>query len=251
MGQRPISYAFLVRSQWMSPKQPVSIMLGRENPKVALLSNGEEPGKGNHAVKEAFELLQQSSLNFVGNIEGRDLFAGNVDVVVCDGFVGNVVVKQAEGLATSLGRLLKGEMRRGFFGKIGTMEELLIADPEVGRAICLEIERQVGKLEMIASENFVSTAVRQAQGSVLTHKYAEGYPGKRYYGGCEYVDLVEELARNRVKTLFGAEYANVQPHSGSQANMTPPVAAGADSGLIPTEPGHNGPHPPGFQAGRP
>jgi len=105
------------------------------------------------------------------------------------------------------------------------MEELLIADPEVGRAICLEIERQVGKLEMIASENFVSTAVRQAQGSVLTHKYAEGYPGKRYYGGCEYVDLVEELARNRVKTLFGAEYANVQPHSGSQANMAVYFAA--------------------------
>lgn len=96
-------------------------MLGRENPKVALLSNGEEAGKGNHLVKEAFELLRASSLNFVGNVEGRDLFVGDVDVVVCDGFVGNVVVKQAEGLATSLGRLLKGELRRGFFGKIGTM----------------------------------------------------------------------------------------------------------------------------------
>lgn len=96
-------------------------MLGRDNPKVALLSNGEEPGKGNHVVKDAFELLRASSLNFVGNIEGRDLFVGDVDVVVCDGFVGNVVVKQAEGLATSLGRLLKGELRRGFFGKIGTM----------------------------------------------------------------------------------------------------------------------------------
>ena len=96
-------------------------MLGRDNPKVALLSNGEEPGKGNHVVKEAFDLLRASSLNFVGNIEGRDLFLGDVDVVVCDGFVGNVVVKQAEGLATSLGRLLKGELRRGFFGKIGTM----------------------------------------------------------------------------------------------------------------------------------
>ncbi len=96
-------------------------MLGRPNPAVALLSNGEESGKGNMLVKEAFELLRLSSLNFVGNIEGRDLFTGNVDVVVCDGFVGNVVVKQAEGLATSLGRLLKGELRRGFFGKIGTM----------------------------------------------------------------------------------------------------------------------------------
>ncbi len=99
------------------------------------------------------------------------------------------------------------------------MDELLISDPEVGRAVALEIERQTGKLEMIASENFVSTAVRQAQGSVMTHKYAEGYPGKRYYGGCEYVDVAEDLARDRVKALFGAEYANVQPHSGSQANM--------------------------------
>jgi len=96
-------------------------MLGRVNPAVALLSNGEESGKGNLLVKEAFDLLRLSSLNFVGNIEGRDLFTGNVDVVVCDGFVGNVVVKQAEGLASSLGRLLKGELRRGFFGKIGTM----------------------------------------------------------------------------------------------------------------------------------
>ena len=98
------------------------------------------------------------------------------------------------------------------------MEELLIADPEVGRAVCLEIERQTGKLEMIASENFVSTAVRQAQGSVMTNKYAEGYPGKRYYGGCEHVDKVEQLAIDRAKQLFGADYANVQPHSGSQAN---------------------------------
>ncbi|EHJ47856.1 Glycine hydroxymethyltransferase [Solidesulfovibrio carbinoliphilus subsp. oakridgensis] len=105
------------------------------------------------------------------------------------------------------------------------MEELLIADPEVGRAVCLEIERQTGKLEMIASENFVSVAVRQAQGSVLTHKYAEGYPGKRYYGGCEYVDIAEDLARDRVKELFGATYANVQPHSGSQANMAVYFAA--------------------------
>ncbi len=105
------------------------------------------------------------------------------------------------------------------------MEELLIADPEVGRAVCLEIDRQTGKLEMIASENFVSVAVRQAQGSVLTHKYAEGYPGKRYYGGCEYVDIAEDLARDRAKALFGAQYANVQPHSGSQANMAVYFAA--------------------------
>jgi len=92
-------------------------------------------------------------------------------------------------------------------------------DPEVYQAIKNEQHRQNTKLELIASENFVSPAVLQAAGTVLTNKYAEGYPGKRYYGGCEYVDVVEDLARNRVKELFGAEYANVQPHSGSQANM--------------------------------
>jgi glycine hydroxymethyltransferase len=99
------------------------------------------------------------------------------------------------------------------------MDELYLQDQEVGRAIVLEMERQTGKLELIASENFVSPAVRQAQGSVLTHKYAEGYPGKRYYGGCEYVDLAENLAVERAGRLFAAEYVNVQPHSGSQANM--------------------------------
>jgi len=93
-----------------------------------------------------------------------------------------------------------------------------LQDPEVARAIELEEGRQVNKIELIASENFVSRAVMAAQGSVLTNKYAEGYPGKRYYGGCEYVDIVENLARNRVKKLFGAEHANVQPHSGAQAN---------------------------------
>ncbi|ABB39229.1 Glycine hydroxymethyltransferase [Oleidesulfovibrio alaskensis G20] len=99
------------------------------------------------------------------------------------------------------------------------MDELLIQDPEVGRAIVQEVERQTGKLELIASENFVSPAVRAAQGSVLTHKYAEGYPGKRYYGGCEFVDVAENLAIDRACEIFGAQYANVQPHSGSQANM--------------------------------
>jgi len=99
------------------------------------------------------------------------------------------------------------------------MEELFIQDPEIAEAIAGEIDRQVGKLELIASENFTSPAVRQAMGSVLTHKYAEGYPGKRYYGGCEFVDVVEDIARDRAKVLFGAGYANVQPHSGSQANM--------------------------------
>ena len=92
-------------------------------------------------------------------------------------------------------------------------------DPEIFGAIKNETGRQAGKLELIASENFVSNAVIQALGSTLTNKYAEGYPGKRYYGGCEYVDVAEDLARDRAKELFGAEYANVQPHSGSQANM--------------------------------
>ncbi|GAB6172769.1 serine hydroxymethyltransferase [Paradesulfitobacterium aromaticivorans] len=91
-------------------------------------------------------------------------------------------------------------------------------DPEVAQAIAQEENRQRNKIELIASENFVSRAVMAAQGSVLTNKYAEGYPGKRYYGGCEYVDVVEDLARNRIKELFGAEHANVQPHSGAQAN---------------------------------
>ena len=92
-------------------------------------------------------------------------------------------------------------------------------DPEVAKAIRLETERQARNLELIASENFVSEAVLEAVGSVLTNKYAEGYPGRRYYGGCEHVDTAEELARERAKELFGAEHVNVQPHSGSQANM--------------------------------
>ena len=92
-------------------------------------------------------------------------------------------------------------------------------DPEVWAAIQAEAERQQFGLEMIASENYTSVPVMQAVGSVLTNKYAEGYPGKRYYGGCEHVDVVEDLARDRAKDLFGAEFANVQPHSGSQANM--------------------------------
>ena len=91
-------------------------------------------------------------------------------------------------------------------------------DPEIAALLDGELERQRGGLEMIASENFVPKAVLQAQGSVLTNKYAEGYPGRRYYGGCEWVDRVENLARDRAKALFGAEYANVQPHSGAQAN---------------------------------
>jgi len=92
-------------------------------------------------------------------------------------------------------------------------------DPELWKAMSLERKRQREKLELIASENYASPAVLEAVGSVLTNKYAEGYPGKRYYGGCEFVDMAEDLARNRAKVLFGADHANVQPHSGSQANM--------------------------------
>ncbi len=99
------------------------------------------------------------------------------------------------------------------------MESHLKKDPEIFNVLQSEINRQTNKLELIASENFVSPAVLEATGSVLTNKYAEGYPGKRYYGGCEFVDMAEDLARERLKKLFSAEYVNVQPHSGSQANM--------------------------------
>ena len=112
------------------------------------------------------------------------------------------------------------------------LDELQQHDPEVAEAIRLEESRQLHKLELIASENFTSPAVRMAMGSVLTHKYAEGYPGKRYYGGCEYVDMAEVLAQERIKRLFGAEYANVQPHSGSQANMAVYFGALAPGDLI-------------------
>ncbi|MBX8942669.1 MULTISPECIES: serine hydroxymethyltransferase [Lysinibacillus] len=98
-------------------------------------------------------------------------------------------------------------------------EKLAVQDKAVLDGILAEKTRQQANIELIASENFVSEAVMEAQGSVLTNKYAEGYPGKRYYGGCEHVDVVEDIARDRVKELFGAEYANVQPHSGAQANM--------------------------------
>jgi len=99
------------------------------------------------------------------------------------------------------------------------MSNLSESDPQIYNALRSELMRQNDKLELIASENFTSIEVLEAMGSVMTNKYAEGYPGKRYYGGCEFVDVAENLARDRVKELFGAEYANVQPHSGSQANM--------------------------------
>ena len=100
-----------------------------------------------------------------------------------------------------------------------SFDEISNFDPEVAKAMTDEINRQDANIELIASENIVSKAVMAAMGSPLTNKYAEGYPGKRYYGGCEYVDVVEDLARDRAKELFGCEYANVQPHSGAQANM--------------------------------
>lgn len=109
---------------------------------------------------------------------------------------------------------LKNERKRGM-----DMADLKTQDPTLFEAIELELGRQRDKIELIASENFVSEAVMEAQGSVLTNKYAEGYPGRRYYGGCEYVDIAENIARDRAKELFGAAYVNVQPHSGAQANM--------------------------------
>ena len=97
-------------------------------------------------------------------------------------------------------------------------DTIAATDPAIWQAITHERQRQEDHIELIASENYTSPAVMEAQGSILTNKYAEGYPGKRYYGGCEYVDVIEQLAIDRAKTLFGAEYVNVQPHSGSQAN---------------------------------
>src|SRR5262249_49369933 len=109
---------------------------------------------------------------------------------------------------------------RSTFTKILAMENLARTDPEVAEAVRKETRRQGAQLELIASENFVSEAVLEALGTVLTNKYAEGYPGKRYYGGCEYVDVAETLAIERVKKLFGCDHANVQPHSGAQANTS-------------------------------
>ena len=99
-------------------------------------------------------------------------------------------------------------------------ERVADLDPELGKALQDEWNRQESHLELIASENFVHPAVLDAAGSVLTNKYAEGYPGRRYYGGCKFVDVAEQLAIDRIKQLYGAEHANVQPHSGAQANMS-------------------------------
>src|SRR5450756_1999980 len=108
--------------------------------------------------------------------------------------------------------------------KINEFPELRAFDPEIANTMDLELGRQRDHIELIASENFVSKAVMEAMGTVLTNKYAEGYPGHRYYGGCEFVDIAENLARDRAIELFGADHANVQPHSGSQANTAVYIA---------------------------
>src|SRR5438045_4838862 len=123
------------------------------------------------------------------------------------------------------GLLLLQYFRRAHIMKIKMSRPLFEADPDISAAIDNETRRQHQGLELIASENFVSEAVLEAMGSVFTNKYAEGYPGKRYYGGCEWTDVVEQTAIDRAKELFGAEHANVQPHSGAQANMTVYLAA--------------------------
>ena len=103
--------------------------------------------------------------------------------------------------------------------KTDALSDLSQQDPQLAQAVSCELTRQIEHIELIASENYTLPGVMQLQGSVLTNKYAEGYPGKRYYGGCEHVDVAENLAISRAKALFGADYANVQPHSGSQANQ--------------------------------
>ena len=125
---------------------------------------------------------------------------------------------------------------------VATWRSLAEADPEIFGAIRNELGRQRHEIELIASENIVSRAVLEAQGSIMTNKYAEGYPGKRYYGGCQFVDVVEQLAIDRAKQLFGAEFANVQPHSGSQANTAIYLSAlePGDTVLVTQSPIHAG-----------
>src|SRR3989338_6619527 len=123
------------------------------------------------------------------------------------------------------GSMAPGAAGRGRSEEVIVLDSLRRTDPEVAAALEAEVARQADTLVLIASENFASRAVLEAMGSVFTNKYAEGYPGRRYYGGCEHSDTVERLAIDRAKTIFGAEHANVQPHSGSQANMAVYVAA--------------------------
>src|SRR5256885_6673726 len=124
------------------------------------------------------------------------------------------------------------------------MSHIEQTDPEVYAAIENERRRQVEKIELIASENYTSAAVMEAVGSVLTNKYAEGYPGRRYYGGCEWVDVAESLAIERAKALFGAAHVNVQPHAGAQANMPPNPAGLKPTDTVPGLPLDQAGHPP-------
>ena len=115
---------------------------------------------------------------------------------------------------------MKSRGQKMYADMMDTIGFVKMADPQIGEAMEKELNRQRANLELIASENFVSSAVLAAMGTVLTNKYAEGYPGNRYYGGCQEVDVIEDIARERACALFGAEHANVQPHSGAQANQT-------------------------------
>ena len=123
-------------------------------------------------------------------------------------------------------------MHNDMIDTIGFVEK---QDPELAKMMKKELSRQRGNIELIASENFVSPAVMAAMGSVLTNKYAEGYPAHRYYGGCQFVDEVEDLARERVCKLFGAEHANVQPHSGAQANLAAYFSKAKNSNQVPVD----------------
>lgn len=153
-------------------------------------------------------------------------------IIICKGSGGYIVAICAAKLSTKALLTQKKKLVKKLFTWFHQKQLILIAggvcmnlehvkniDTEIYEAICLETARQESKIELIASENFTSEAVREAMGSTLTNKYAEGYPGKRYYGGCECVDVAENIARDRMCKLFGADHANVQPHSGSQANM--------------------------------
>jgi glycine hydroxymethyltransferase len=185
------------------------------------------PGARAAAVTEPFAAKMSRRHNdsnilcLGGRFTGRDLAIEILDVWLNEAFDGGRHQRRVELIecTTQTGASSKGGNERE------TMSRLDIVDPEIAHVIREEKKRQQGKIELIASENFVSDAVLEAQGSVLTNKYAEGYPGRRYYGGCEFVDSAEKLAQERARKLFHGEYVNVQPHSGSQANMAVYFAA--------------------------
>jgi len=171
-------------------------VLGVTTPRVALLSIGEEEGKGNHQVKEAFELFKMTSLNFVGNVEGRDIFSGVVDVVVCDGFVGNVALKLSEGLAASLGRILESELKRGFTSRLGavlTLDALkrftkLVDYAEYGGAPLLGLKGIVIVCHGASNSKAIHKAVSMAA------KFIENKANEH---------LMAELSANEELTRFG------------------------------------------------